>query len=234
MKKALLFIAISILTSQFTFAQKKQAKDQQDTGPKLSKDEEKQLKEELKAYMKNPASYKAKMDEVRANMDADAAQIKALKEDTTADAATLAQLAGKVFIYETQINNLGAENDSLKKTIGLPSAAAVLAPEKGTVYKVQLGMYKGLDLTQYFNEPRFIGYEQVDGMNRYVISYFPDEQTAQNFVADIRKLGIKDAFVSKYIDGTRVYEWDNNPKYKGKKVPDNLEDALQMQEKGKK
>jgi hypothetical protein len=72
-------------------------------------------------------------------------------------------------------------------------------------------------------------------MNRYVISYFPDEETAKSFVADIRKLGIKDAFVSKYIDGVRVYEWDNNPKYKGKKVPASLSEALEMeQKKGKK
>ena len=223
MKKSLLFVLLAIAAGQFTY------------GQKLSKEEEKQLKDELKGYMKNLASYKAKMDGIRATLDSNEAEIKGLKADTVVSAAVQTELENKVFNYEEQIKNLRTENDSLKTMPPLAAAAAAeSSPEKGTTFKVQLGMYKALDLTRYFQEPRFIGYEQVDGMNRYVISFFPDEETAQSFVTDIRKLGIKDAFVAKYIDGTRVYEWDNNPKYKGKKAPESLNEALEMNNKGKK
>lgn len=104
----------------------------------------------------------------------------------------------------------------------------------GTVYKVQIGLYKEFNINKYFEEPRYIGYESVDGMNRYIIGYFPDEQIAEDFVKDVRKMGVKDAFVSKYIDGQRVYEWSKNPKYAGKKVPETLQEALEMEKKSKK
>jgi Skp family chaperone for outer membrane proteins len=104
----------------------------------------------------------------------------------------------------------------------------------GVVYKVQIGLYKEFSINKYFEEPRYIGYEDVDGMNRYIISYFPEEQIAEDFVKDIRKMGIKDAFVSKYIDGQRVYEWSKNPKYAGKKEPNSLQEALEMEKKAKK
>jgi hypothetical protein len=87
-------------------------------------------------------------------------------------------------------------------------------------------LYKNFSINKYFDAPRFIGYEEVDGLNRYIISYFPDEEIAKSFVSDVRKMGIKDAFVSKYIDGVRVYEWNKNPKYAGKPEPETLQDAL--------
>lgn len=104
----------------------------------------------------------------------------------------------------------------------------------GTVYKVQIGLYKKYNINKYFEEPRFIGYELEGGLNRYVISDFTDEGTAMNFVDDVRRMGIKDAFVAKYIDGQRVYEWNKNPKYKGKPVPTSLEEALELEKASKK
>ena len=75
---------------------------------------------------------------------------------------------------------------------------------KGVVYKIQIGNYKVFSANKYFEQPRYMGYEEADGSTRYVISYFTDEQTATDFVGDIRKMGIKDAFVAKYVNGKRV------------------------------
>ena len=215
MRKGLTLVALITLLFNYGYSQK------------LSKDEAKNIKNELKEYMKHPETYKAKMDEEKANKDASDAQITSLKSDLDAAKASADDLQKKVTADEDQIKQLQEDADKAKEAVAAAKEADVKGtPSTGTVYKIQLGMYKGFNVNKYFDQPRSIGYEQVDGMNRYVIGHFPDEQTALKFVDDIRKLGIRDAFVAKYIDGQRVYEWSENPKYKGKKVPNSLEEAL--------
>ena len=213
MKKGLTVAALVALLFNFGYSQK------------LPKDEAKRIKDELKEYIKHPESYKAKMDEQNASKQACDDQNTKLKSELDASKASADDLQKKVAEYDEKLTQMQQENDKAKEVVA-KEAETKTAPSKGTVYKIQLGMYKGFNVNKYFDQPRTIGYEEVDGMNRYVVSYFPDEETALKFVADIRKLGVRDAFVSKYIDGTRVYEWSENPKYKGKKVPNSLEEAL--------
>lgn len=209
----------------------------------LSKEEKKRLKEELKNYMSDLSGYKAKMDDIRSTLDSNEAEIKRLKDDQAYASTRQAELENRIAAYDTKVNELTQENQHLRGEYVEGGDTAVTqkfmkgmnnAPQKGTVYKVQIGLYKEFNINKYFDQPRYIGYEEVDGMNRYIISYFPDEEIAKKFVEDVRKMGIKDAFVSKYIDGERVYEWSKNPKYKGKKEPSTLQEALDMDKKNKK
>lgn len=229
----------------------------------LSKEERKRLKEELSAYGKDLAGYKAKMDDLHNTLDSNEAEIKRLKDDLAYAATNQAELDNKIADMDKQLIKCNEENSVLKgynaahgitvaatepatntetKPVGettttqtAPASVSSItnAPQSGTVYKVQIGLYKEFNINKYFAEPRFIGYEEVDGMNRYIISYFPDEEIAKNFVADVRKMGIRDAFVSKYIDGQRVYEWSKNPKYNGKPEPASLQEALEQDKKTK-
>lgn len=202
---------------------------------KLSKEETKKVKEELKNYMKHPETYKAKVDEAQTNKDSSEAQLSRLKSDLQTSQANEAELQKKILMGDEQTKLLQEENAKLNETVAAAKEADLRStPTKGTVYKIQLGMYKGFNINKYFDQSRYLGYEEVDGMNRYIISYFPDQETALKFVADIRKMGVRDAFVAKYIDGTRVFEWSENPKYKGKKVPDSLEEALDASKHAKK
>jgi seryl-tRNA synthetase len=214
MKKGLTIVALIALLFNFSYAQK------------LSKDETKRIKDELKEYMKHPETYKAKVDQAKADKDASDAQITSLKGEAETAKATADDLQKKLADDDAKLAQMQEESDKAKEAVATAKESDMKTAPKGTVYKIQLGMYKGFNVNKYFDQSRYLGYEQVDGMNRYVISYFPDEETALKFVNDIRKLGIRDAFVAKYIDGTRVYEWSENPKYKGKKVPNSLEEAL--------
>ncbi len=209
----------------------------------LSKEEKKRLKEELKGYMSNLEGYKAKMEDLHTTLDSNEAEIKHLKDDLAYASTKQAELENKVAAYDTQVQKLTQENQLLKGEFVEGGDTTVTQqyikdmkniPQKGTFYKVQIGLYKEFNINKYFDQPRYIGYEEVDGMNRYIISYFPDEEVAKQFVVDVRKMGIKDAFVSKYIDGQRVYEWSKNPKYKGKKEPSSLQEAIEMDKKKKK
>ncbi|MFN8286453.1 MAG: hypothetical protein U0V74_06865 [Chitinophagales bacterium] len=210
----------------------------------LSKEEKKRLKEELKNYMSDLPGYKAKMEDLRNTLDSNEAEIKRLKDDQAYASTRQAELENRIASYDTKVKELTQENKMLKGDYVEDGDTTVTKkfmadmqhpPAKGTVYKVQIGLYKEFNINKYFDQPRYIGYEEVEGMNRYIISYFPDEEVAKQFVADVRKMGIKDAFVSKYIDGERVYEWSKNPKYKGKKEPQSLQEAVDMNKKsGKK
>lgn len=213
------------------------------TAQELSKEEKKRLKEELKNYMSDLGGYKAKMEDLRNTLDSNEAEIKRLKDDQAYASTRQAELENRIAAYDTKVKELTQENKMLKGEEVVDGDSVVTKkfmadmqhpPVKGTVYKVQIGLYKEFNINKYFDQPRYIGYEEVEGMNRYIISYFPDEEVAKQFVEDVRKMGIKDAFVSKYIDGQRVYEWSKNPKYKGKKEPQSLQEAIDMEKKGKK
>lgn len=206
----------------------------------LSKAEKKRLKDELKAYEKDLAGYKAKMENIHATLDSNDAEIKRLKDDVAYASTKQAEQENKIAALENDLKKAGQEiaimrgdnvEDADSEVVARVQTRINNAPQKGTVYKVQIGLYKDFNINKYFDQPRFIGYEEVDGMNRYIISYFPDEEVAKAFVADVRKMGIKDAFVTKYIDGVRVYEWSKNPKYKGKKEPATIEEAIEMLKK---
>jgi len=208
----------------------------------LSKAEKKRLKDELKAYEKDLAGYKAKMEDIHNTLDSNDAEIKRLKDDVAYASTKQAEQENKIATLEGDLKKAQQEiaimrgdnvEDADSEVVARVQTRINNAPQKGTVYKVQIGLYKDFNINKYFDQPRFIGYEEVDGMNRYIISYFPDEEVAKAFVADVRKMGIKDAFVSKYIDGVRVYEWSKNPKYKGKPEPQTVEEGIQLLKGGR-
>jgi hypothetical protein len=230
MKRGLTLAALIILMFNFGYSQKaskeKPSKESKEEAKK-NKEEIKKVKDELKNYLKHPEQYKAKMDEMQAAKDTGDAQVSRLTAALQSAQNDLDDAQKKAAASDDQVKQLQTENDTLKASVSTAKENDMKGtPPSGTVYKVQLGVYKGLNINKSFDQPRYIGYEDVGGMNRYVISYFPDSLTAAKLVTDIRKLGVRDAFVAKYIDGTRVYEWNLNPKYRGKKVPETLDEAL--------
>ncbi|MBK7149310.1 MAG: hypothetical protein IPH78_10950 [Bacteroidetes bacterium] len=226
-------IAILSLFTAFTFTLSAQ---------ELSKDEKKRLKDELKNYMSDLAGYKAKMQDIRSTLDSNEAEIKRNKDDIAFLSTKQAELENRIADFDKEVVKCNEELNILKgnpapgtdpEKINAVMGTINNAAQKGTVYKVQIGLYKEFNINKYFDQPRYIGYEEVDGMNRYIISYFPDESVATQFVEDVRKMGVKDAFVSKYIDGVRVYEWSKNPKYKGLTEPATLQEHLENEKKRK-
>ena len=52
--------------------------------------------------------------------------------------------------------------------------------------------------------------EETNAGKRYVIGFFKNVEDAKRFNKDVQKLGVKDAFVSKYEDGVRDMKFDAN------------------------
>lgn len=214
MNKLILILVTLLLSAQFVEAQN------------LSKAEKKRIKDELKNYKKHPEDYQAMQKKYKSSLeDRDetiASLRKQLKDAQTAKGSSetkLTELQQQVAELQNQLTAASAE---------APKKNSFEVPQAGTIYKVQIGLYKDYDITNYFTAPKFIAAEKVGNFNAYVVNYFGTEQEAEQFKADLRKFGIRDAFVSKYVDGVRVYEWNKNPKYKGRKQPQSVEEVLQI------
>jgi hypothetical protein len=184
----------------------------------LSKNEKIKLRNELKSYLSDLEGYKAKKEDIQTTIDSNEAQIKSLKDELAYTIINQSEMANKLAAYENEVKKLRAENEELKNwnvsaanstnEVATANAAGTTANnEKGTVYKVQIGNYKVFNATKYFEKPRYITYETTGETNRYVIGSFTDRQAAFGFLEDIKKMGITDAFVAKYIDGKRVEGW---------------------------
>jgi hypothetical protein len=168
----------------------------------LSKEDKKRIKTQLKEYNKNPESFQRMLDHNKQTIDSNNAELAQRK-------ATIDQLSATFAITQKKLSDAEAQ---LKECQDKPVPTCPQGPTPGatpnnaTVYKVQIGLYKKFDMTNYFVEPKYTGVEEVDGLHRYVFSYFTTKEEAERFVADLRKLGLRGAFVSKYENGERVFE----------------------------
>jgi hypothetical protein len=205
MKKFFPLLLFALLISNLSFGQ-------------LSKTEKQKLKNELKSYLSDLEGYKAKKDDIQITLDSNESQIKSLKDELAYTIINQSEMANKVAAYENEVKKLRAENEELKNWND--SSAAIVnesatstatgptgANEKGTVFKIQIGNYKVFNATKHFEKPRYISYETDGETNRYIIGSFSDRKAAFGFLEDIKKMGISDAFVAKYINGKRVEGW---------------------------
>jgi TolA-binding protein len=76
--------------------------------------------------------------------------------------------------------------------------------DRGLVYRVQVGAYERFDMTRYNAEGGNFSAETRDNLNKYLMGRFRSYNNAVAFRDDVRRLGIRDAFVVAYNDGTRI------------------------------
>ncbi len=179
----------------------------------LSKDEKKALKEELKEQLKDLEGYKKKKQQAKEELETKNQELDQLRKN-------ILEASTKNVELETQLAQEKANAEAAKvKAEEAAKTQDPTATPMGTVYKLQIGLYKSFDISADLDTAKFVTYEDVDGHKRYIVSYFTTEAAAEKFKADIRRLGIKDAFVAKYVDRQRIFEWEKNPKYKNRPVP---------------
>jgi septal ring factor EnvC (AmiA/AmiB activator) len=164
----------------------------------LTKTEKKALKKEIKAYKKNPSSYKSMKDKNKTTIE----QQEMVIEDLSKQLEALRQ----------EQNDL---RDSIRALADRYAALKMLEENRdqipmGTVYQVQLGLYERLDLKSFNREGLMVKAEETNAGKRYVIGFFKNVEDAKRFNKDVQKLGVKDAFVSKYEDGVRDMKFDAN------------------------
>jgi hypothetical protein len=172
------------------------------TAKELSKEDKKRINSQLKEYKKNPEAYQRMLDQHKEALDSANAQI--LRSQMTIKELTnnLANAQNKVTSMESELKE--CQNKPVQTCPPCPQPGAV--PSGGAIYKIQLGLFKNVDLGSMVDQPKYFGIEKVGDRNRYVISYFDTKEDAEKFIAELKKLGIKGAFAAKYENGDRIIE----------------------------
>ena len=173
----------------------------------MTKAEKKEWKKKAKQYSKNPASLKQLHEDkqVADNSVTDlTTQTKSLNSQISDKNARIAEL-------EDQLNRMRGELNSAKAELAQLRASPVVNPmdfSKGVVFKVQVGAFKNKDLSKYFdNNPNFGGEaagKDTADPQRITIGIFRDYWEADTFKKYMREMGVKDAWIVPYKDGTRV------------------------------
>jgi len=183
----LVFLFISLLFMSNTVVAQK----------KLTKAERKALKKEIKNYKKSPETYSAMKEKNQKTIQIQDEEIENLRQ----------QLASEWKKIDS-LNALLTETEQTIADFQKSASECGKVPSQGTVYGVQIGNYKNLDLREFFNSGKGLRTETYTGGNAYIIGNFTTLEEAIQFVKDMRKLGVSDAFITQYIDGSRIIEFD--------------------------
>lgn len=83
--------------------------------------------------------------------------------------------------------------------------------EEGYKYRVQIGAYKEVNLSEYLDDLVAINQETYDSICQYTLGSFDDYSKAVTFSKTIKKMGFKDSFILATKDGKRI-QLDQLPK----------------------
>lgn len=177
----------------------------------LTPEQAKSIKEELKNYMANPAAYKAKQDEAKKTLEEKEAALNSAVQESRANTKEVNDLREQVQKLNSDVYTLQSKLDEAN---GKPKENASSAedcakvPTEGTFYKVQLGNYGKFSPSGFEGAKVLVMEPRENGTKRYLVSYFKSIEEAKLFLSDVRKLGIKDAFISAYTNGKRDESFD--------------------------
>lgn len=74
----------------------------------------------------------------------------------------------------------------------------------GVFFEVQIGAFENFDLEKYKEGLAKLNIDYSGNLDQYTLGKFRDLEMAKDFVQDIRKMGIQDAFIVAKVDGERV------------------------------
>jgi len=173
----------------------------------LSKAEKKEWKKKAKTYVKAPETLKNLLEESQSLNG----QVSNLQADNANFQSRLSDKDSKISEMEDDMTKLRSDLSSARKEVREMKASASSAPKnkrssmKGVVFKVQIGAFKNKDLSKYFeNNENFSGETDEDGTQKITLGQFADYWEADTFKKYLREMGVKDAWIVPYQDGTRV------------------------------
>ncbi len=173
----------------------------------LSKAEKKEWKKKAKTYAKSPETLKNLVEESQ-NLHG---QVSKLEADNNNFQSRISDKDAKISEMEDDMTKLRSDLGSAKKEVREMKASATEAPKgkrssmKGVVFKVQIGAFRNKDLSKYFdNSDNFSGETDEDGTQKVTLGQFADYWEADTFKKYLREMGVKDAWIVPYKDGTRV------------------------------
>jgi len=180
----------------------------------LSKKEKKEWKKKLKKM--SPEQLKRMYDEnasLKSELSSVQGQLSSIQAKLSEKDAKIAELTEQLREAEAQVNTAKRAvaqaqreaEEAKSQTKGTGSAAGSTVSEEGVVFKVQIGAFRNKDLSKYFeNHENFGGEVTDDGVQKITLGIFRDYWEADTFKKYLREMGVNDAWIVPYKDGTRV------------------------------
>ncbi|MGB1018706.1 MAG: hypothetical protein ACPGVH_06530 [Chitinophagales bacterium] len=156
---------------------------------------DKETKKQLKAFMKNPASYRRIERENKEKLEEADFKVAVLEERYD-------ELKVLNRIYYDSITELNAYIRELEARDNAIKAA--IEENLALEYRVQIGAYSRNDFGGATSMGKAIRTDVVNGVTKYYVGSFDSPYDAQDFADAIRSMGLDGAFVTKFVDGQRV------------------------------
>lgn len=211
MYRILLLLILTWLSNNTITAQNNEGTK---TAPvELSKESKKRIKAELKEYLSNPQKYLADQEEKKNRIKTAEKELEEIKTGLRIEKRDLEYARDSVNLLIAQIEELKknpvvVEDTTPKEASAMASGDCMKMPDKGTFYKVQMGNFATYTPSGFNGLKTFNTEAGPKNTRRFTAGYFNDLEEAAKFTEDIRKLGIKGAFVCQYKDGQRNEAFD--------------------------
>ena len=179
------------------------------TYAQLSKKEKKEMKIMAKQLKKNPEEMKALVDENEslkssvASLNSQVDNLKGQLANKNAEiAAAQAEAQEAKAIAKAQQERA---QEMMANAKSMQNNQPNAMDESGAWFKVQVGAFENIDMSEYFkNNPNFSGETTEEGYQRITLGRFRDYWEADRFKKVLRQMGVKEAWIVPYKDGTRV------------------------------
>ena len=171
---------------------------------KLTKQEKKALKAQLKKYRKNPELLRDLTEETDALREENRelqSRINQMESERSHSSSQVAQKDREIM----ELNNrlLDAQEALRQKNEEPPVVMTPREVETGTHFKIQIGAYEKTYIPENLAGDD-MGLESDGTLQKVLVGKFNDYQAAKELKKYIRNIGIKDAFIVAYRDGVRV------------------------------
>lgn len=170
-------------------------------------------KNKAKAYKKDPLSLKAEFENYQN-------QIKDLKRRNKEMAERLSNLEGgapsgpgnnltdslrfNLAQKEQELQTVKQDYAKLESAYRSVQRTNDMGIRPGLIYGVQIGAFVYYKMENAPTDANDVVEEKSDGYNKYVIGNFRTYDEAHEFRGELRKIGVKDAWIVPYLDGVRV------------------------------
>lgn len=192
-----LFLSLALSLSMGWAQQKKKGGDPQ-------KQLKKEWKKKAKQYVKNPLALKAREESYQKQVQDRDRQIEELQRRNRELAEQLAQLEDQLRARQYSIDSMQSEVLRLKAAYEAEKKQSRLDVMPGLVFKVQIGAFRLFDMRKYAQDNPFFETEALGDINRYTVGRFRSLELAEAFQKDLKRLGIRDAWVVPFKDGVRI------------------------------
>jgi len=176
-----------------------------------TKETEKFWKKKAKGYVKKPLALKAEFENYQNQIKDLKERNKKLVEQMNAGGGSIGgdknltdSLRWAIIQLEGELQSTKNQYAKLEAAYKTERKVAEMGIRTGLIYGVQIGAFVFYEMDNPPADAQDVIVERADGFNKYVIGSFRTYEEAGSFRDELRKMGVKDAWIVPYIDGVRA------------------------------